>query len=292
MMGTLYSLVGRNIKVFGRDRMQVFFSFLSVIIVIALYGVFLQKMQIDEIEKVASATSEVVTMVNEWLVAGLLSMIAVTTTLGAYGIAVKDIETKANADFLTAPISRVKLQLSYVIHAFFIGLAFTIIGFIVSEIFIVATGGQLLDLMSLLKVIGILILSVVLASTFNMLLVLFVRSQNAFSTLSTIVGTVLGFLCGVYVPFGVLPGFAQNIIMYFPISHTTVLLREVFMQNSLQDVFQGAPIDMLEAYKLNYGIVYEMNGQVLSSLSSIMIIVGTTIVLTVITMLMYKLKNK
>ena len=56
-------------------------------------------MQVDAIEQLTEATPELITMVNEWLVAGLLSMIAVSTTLGAYGIAVKDQESKVQADF-------------------------------------------------------------------------------------------------------------------------------------------------------------------------------------------------
>ncbi|MEG0385713.1 MAG: ABC transporter permease, partial [Solibacillus sp.] len=129
-MEALISLVSRNNKMFRRDKTQVFFSLLSVIIVIALYGMFLQKMQVDAIEQVTKATPETITMVNEWLVAGLLSMIAVTTTLGAFGIAIQDLESKSAADFLTAPISRAKIQLSYVLNAFFIGFIFSFIAFI------------------------------------------------------------------------------------------------------------------------------------------------------------------
>lgn len=291
-MESLWSLTVRNHKVFRRDRTQVFFSLLSVIIVVVLYAVFLQKMQIDAIEQVAKATPEMVAMVNEWLVAGLLSMIAVTTTLGAFGIAVQDMESKAAADFLTAPVSRAKIQFSYLLNAFGIGLAFSFIALIGCEIFIVATGGNWLPLGDLMKVSGLLILSVLLASTFNMFLVLFVRSQNAFSTLSTIVGTLLGFLCGVYVPIGVLPGFAQNLIMYFPISHMTLLLRDAFMHNSVQAVFSGVPSSYKEDYLVNYGVVYEMNGHVLTPAASLLVILGTIFILTTSSILIFKKKNQ
>lgn len=291
-MATLLSLVSRNNKMFRRDKAQVFFSLLSIIIVIALYGIFLQKMQVDAIEQVTKATPETITMVNEWLVAGLLSMMAVTSTLGAFGIAIQDLESKSAADFLTAPISRAKIQASYVLNAFFIGFFFSFIAFIACEVFIVATGGQLLNGTEMMKVIGLLILSVLLASTLNMFLVLFVHSQNAYSTLTTIVGTLIGFLCGVYVPFGVLPSFAQNLIMYFPISHTTVLLREAFMQNSIQTVFAGAPNKLVEEYKINFGVVYEMNGNLLASSTSLLIIVGTTMILAALSILLFKKRNK
>lgn len=291
-MESFISLVIRNNKVFRRDKTQVFFSMLSIVIVIALYAVFLQKMQIDAIEQVTEASSETIAMVNAWLVAGLLSMIGVTTTLGAFSIAVQDMESKAAADFLTAPISRAKIQMSYVVNAFIIGLAFSLLGLVACEIFIVTTGGELLSAAALVKVIGILIMTVLLASAFNMLLVLLVRTVNAFSTLSTIVGTAIGFLCGLYVPMGVLPTFAQNLVMYFPLSHSAVLLRNAFMTDSINSVFAGAPVEMIEEYKLMYGVLYEMNGTILSQSASVFIMVGSAVVFTVLAIIIFKQKNK
>jgi len=286
----LISLVLRNNKIFRRDKTQVFFSLLSVIIVIVLYAVFLQKMQVDAIEQLTEATPELITMVNEWLVAGLLSMIAVSTTLGAYGIAVKDQESKVQADFLTAPLSRATIQLSYVLNAFIIGCIFSFIALLGCEIFIVTTGGKLLSFGDFIQVLSILFLSVLLASVFNLFLSLFVSTQNAFSTLGTIVGTLLGFLCGVYVPLGALPSFAQLIIMYFPISHTTLLLRNAFMESSIANVFDGVPVSYVEDYKMNYGIVYELNGHILSSTTSLIVIVCTIVVLSLASMILFKRK--
>ncbi|MGA3675115.1 ABC transporter permease [Lysinibacillus agricola] len=291
-MEALSSLVQRNSKVFRRDKTQVFFSLLSVLIVLVLYAVFLQKMQVDAIEQMTEATPELVTMVNEWLVAGLLSMIAVSTTLAAYGVAVKDLESKAQADFLTAPISRATIQLSYVINALIIGCIFSFIALIGCEMFIVATGGELLSFRNFVNVVGILFLSVLLASVFNLFLVLFVNTQNSFSTLGTIVGTAIGFLCGVYVPVGALPTFAQNLIMYFPISHTTLLLRNAFMESSISKVFEGAPTSQIDEYKKVYGIVYDLHGNILSTSTSIIIIIVSILVLAILSIIIFKKKNK
>lgn len=291
-MEAFISLVQRNNKVFRRDKTQVFYSLLSVIIVIVLYAVFLQKMQVDAIEQMTEATPELITMVNEWLVAGLLSMIAVSTTLAAYGIAVKDLESKAQADFLTAPISRATIQFSYVFNAFIIGCIFSFIALIGCEIFIVSTGGELLSIGDFVHVVGLLFLSVLLASVFNLFLVLFATTQNSFSTLSTIVGTALGFLCGVYVPIGALPSFAQNLIMYFPISHTTLLLRNAFMESSITKVFEGIPASNVEEYKEMYGIVYDLHGNILSTSTSVIIILATILILAILSIILFKKKNK
>ena len=291
-MNGLFNLVIRNNKVFYRDKTLVFITLLSIFIVIMLYALFLQKMQVDAIEQMTKATPEIITMVNEWLVAGLLSMIAVTTTLAAFSIMIQDIEMKVTADFLTAPISRSTIQFSYVLNAFVIGLVFSFIALIGCEIYLVSAGGKWLSFEALLKVVGILVLSVLLASMFNLFLIQFVKSQSAFSTLSTIVGTLLGFLCGVYVPLGVVPTFAQNIIMYFPISHTTVLLRDAMMHDSLQTVFSNSPSTQIDSYKLNYGVMYEINGHVISNSTSIIFIIATTFVLAIVSIAIFKHRNQ
>lgn len=249
-------------------------------------------MQVDAIKQVIDASPDAITMVNEWVVAGMLSMISVTSTLAAFGLSIQDRETKVAADFLTAPISRAKIQFSYVINAFIIGLAFSFVALIISEIFIVATGGSLLSLEAALKVIGLLILTVLLASAMNMLFVLFTNTLSAFSTLSTIIGTLIGFLAGVYVPIGALPTFAQNLIMVFPISHSSLLLRDAFMADSLNKVFAGVPVEYIEQYKITFGIMYEMNGSILPTSTSLAVILGSIIIFTIVSVIIFKKKNK
>ncbi|PEC86559.1 transporter [Bacillus cereus] len=291
-MKSLFYLISRNNKIYRRDRTLLLLSLLSVFIVILLYAVFLQQTQIDAIKKVVDLTTASKAMVNEWMVAGLLSITAVTTTLGAFGIMVKDKESKKAFDFLTAPLSRATIQLSYVVNSFVIGLFFSLLALVGCEIFLVLTGSEVLSGMEMLKVIGIIILSVALSSSINLFLVLFINTQNAFSTLSTVVGTAIGFLCGVYVPIGGVPNFVQNIIMYFPISHTAVLLRDIFMKDSIQTVFKQATPEQILEYKTHYGIVYELNDKLVSTAYSLWMIIITMVVFTVVSIMIFKRQNK
>lgn len=272
--------------------MTVFFSLLSVFIVILLYALFLKKMQIDWIRQTSELTPTLEAMVNEWFTAGLLSMLAISTTLGAFGMAIQDLESKAMGDFLVAPISRATIHMSYVVNAFLVGCFFTFSALAMCEIYIVLSGGELLSFFSLLKVSAVILLSLLLASVMNAFFVLFIHSQSAFAALSTIVGTLLGFLCGVYVPIGMLPSFAQKIIMYFPSSHTTVLLRNAFMEHSLEKVFKNAPPEMIESYKLLYGITYKINDYTVSTFMSYTIILSSTILLSLLTIALFTHKHK
>ncbi|MBK3494701.1 ABC transporter permease [Viridibacillus sp. YIM B01967] len=291
-MKSLFHLVSRNNKIYRRDRTLVFLSLLSVFIVIILYAVFLQQTQVDAIQEMIGKSKAVKNMVNEWMIAGLLSITAVTTTLGAFGIMIQDKESKKTHDFLTTPLSRATIQLSYVINAFVIGLFFSLLAFVGCELFLVLSGSEILSGIVILKVIGIIILSVALSSSINLFLALFIKTQSAASTLNTIVGTVIGFLCGVYVPIGSVPNFVQNIIMYFPISHTAVLLRDAFMTDSIQTVFKNATPEQILEYKKQFGIVYEMNDKLVSTTNHLWIIIITTIVFTVVSIMIFKKQNK
>lgn len=287
----LWSLVSRNNKVFLRNKILVFFSLLSVLILIGVYAIFLQKLQVDSINQYVPVTPTIEVMVSEWMVAGLLSIIAMTTTLATFGIYIKDKESKITADFLVTEASRFKIQLSYVISSFIVGIIMTFIGLVCCEIFIVFIGGEFLSAIMMMKVFGILILAVLMSSMINLFIVLFVNTETAFSTVNTIIGTVLGFLCGIYVPMVALPNSVQTVIHFFPVSHITVLLRNAFMTESLEKVFAGNN-EFAESYMLNYGIVYKIGDSIISGATSIIFIAGTILLLGLLSAIVFFKKHK
>lgn len=286
----IFSLVLRNNKLFLRNKTQVFLSLLTVIIVIGLYVIFLQKTQLDAIESVVPLTSEIKVMVNEWMISGLISIIPVTTTLGVFSLYVRDLETKVNADFLTTTLSRPSIQFSYCISSFFIGFILTIVAFICCQIFLVATGGTWLSWLETIRVIGIILISVLLSSVLNLFIILFISTQAAFATVNTIIGTVIGFLCGIYVPMGLLPSSVQTIIHYFPISHTTLLLRQILMNDSIEQVFPTK--EAATDYMLYYGVQYEMGGTIIAPWMSLLFIIGTIVIIGIVAAVLFAKKNK
>lgn len=284
------SLVWRNNKIFLRDKTNVFLSLLSVIIVIGLYVLFLQKLQLDFIEAVVPLTTEMKVMVNEWMISGVISITAVTTTLSVFGLYINDVESKINADFLTTTLSRPSIQFSYCISSVLIAFIFSMIAFICCQAVLVVTGGTWLSWAETLQVIGLILLSVLLSSVINLLIVSFIRTQTAFATANTIIGTLIGFLCGVYVPIGVLPGFVQSSIHFFPISHTTLLFRQIIMGDSIEAVFPAT--EAASEYMLMYGIQYEIGDTIIEPWMSLIFIMGTIIVIGTIAAIIFVRKNK
>jgi len=277
-MTGMQNLIKRNLWVFFRDRSAVFFSFLSVIIIIALYALFLADTQVKSLVSMVGDIDGIRFLVDSWIMGGLLAVNTVTVSLGALAVMVQDQENKAMRDFMTAPIRRTTIVLSYIISAIIIGVVITVVGLVVMEIYIVIAGGEMLSMAAMAKTMGVLLLCVINSTAILFFITSFVRSSTAFSTVSTITGTMIGFLAGIYVPIGVLPQGVQYVIEIFPTSHGAVMLRQLFMEAPLAKVFENAPPEVLEEYNKVFGVQFYVDGEPLSNQLMILYLSVVTIV--------------
>ena len=81
-MNVLYQLVLRNTRLYLRDKAAVFFSFLSVIIIIFMYVLFLGKMQENNLSEAYSNIEGIDWLVSSWIMAGNLTVSTVTVQIG------------------------------------------------------------------------------------------------------------------------------------------------------------------------------------------------------------------
>src|SRR5665647_230272 len=243
-MTVITNLISRNLKLYFRDRTSVFFSLLGVLIIIGLYVLFLGNLIVKNLEGFVTIGARFT--VDSWIMAGVLAVTTVTTTMGAYGAMVEDRSKKISRDFSSAPVKRSQLAAGYILSSFIIGMVMTVAALIIAEIYIVAYGGKLLPLIPLLKILGLIILSVLANSSFLFLIVSFFRTTNAFATASTILGTLIGFIAGICVQIGILPVALQTLIKIFPISHVGLLMRQVMMEAPMSLEFAGAPADVVD----------------------------------------------
>ncbi|NLW27758.1 ABC transporter permease [Acetivibrio saccincola] len=266
----LKAMVIRNLKLYFRDKAAVFFSLLGVLIIILLYVLFLGKMIAQTAEGFSDAVARFFT--DSWVMAGVIASATMTTCLGGFGIMVEDKAKNISKDFESSPIPRSKLVLAYIISSVVIGLIMSVFTFLLGELYIVMLGGEFLSLHGLLKALGIIVLSVGASSAIVFLLVTFIKSMNAFSNLSILIGTLIGFLTGVYVPIGNLPVFIQNVIKIFPISHGAAALRQVMVQEAIS--LEHIPADI----KAFMGIEFEVGGNIMPFWLYLAILFGTLVV--------------
>lgn len=254
----ILSLVKRNLKVYFRDRASVFFSLLSVFIILGVYTLFLGRSLTIYTEHMVGENARF--LMGSWIMAGVVAVTTITTANAAFGVMVEDEALKRLRDFKVSPIKRSHLVISYVFSAMIIGFMMSLLTFVIAEVYLYFDGGSFLGFLSILKVLLVILLSVFSGSALVFLISVFIKSQNAFATASSIIGTLIGFITGIYIPIGNLPTAVQTVIKIFPTSHSGVLIRQIMMEKAL-------PIDLLpEDFKIFIGLNFEVDGQFLSEI--------------------------
>lgn len=278
----------RNVLLYFRDKAAVFFSLLAVIILIALYVLFLGDLTAKGLPDFPSKKQ----LLTSWFIAGILAVASMSTTLASFGILVEDRANKRNMDFYASPISRAKLLGGYILSALFIGFFMCTFIFIVADIFLLLSGEALLAFDKTIMLVGAILLSVGSSGSMVLLMVSFFKTSNAFAAASTVVGTLLGFLAGIYIPIGTLPDYLQTIIKLFPVSHSAALFRQILMEVSLVDAFSNAPLALKETFLFDMGVNYKISGVKVTKLFSVYYLIGTTILFFVLSLLVISRKRK
>lgn len=264
----------RNLKLYFRDKSSVFFSLMAVFVILALYIFFLGDVWADTYD-FADGIKEVL---NNWVMAGILAVTGVTTTTGMLETMVKDRCDKIQKDFYVAPVKKSALAAGYFISANVVGNIMTFIAFILAEIYIVVEGGSLLSPKYMLAVVAFILYSNLMNTSIVLFMVSLFKSRNAYATASTIIGTLIGFLTGIYIPIGSFPNGVQWVIKCFPISHSAVVFRQIMMHDSMATVFEGAPQDVISATKESLGVIYSYGDYEMGTTGNMLVVLITAIV--------------
>jgi len=270
----MFNFAVRNLMIFFRQKSAVFFSLLGVFVIIGLYVLFLGNVWIDYIPK---GLSESENLMKNWIIAGIVSVASITTTMGAFGIMVEDRVQKNSKDFYSAPIKRSKIVGGYILSAFIVGIIMSSITFVIGEIYIAVSGGTILSSVSMLKFFGVMIISVMSSSSMVFFLVSFFSSTSAFTTASTILGTLIGFLTGIYLPIGTLPEAEQWIVKLFPVSHSGALMRQIMLEESVAVSFAGVPESYVSGFKKMMGVTYSYGEYTATATVHITVLIGVAL---------------
>jgi multidrug/hemolysin transport system permease protein len=281
-------LLKRNLLIFFRDRSSVFFSLLSVFVIIGLYILFLGDMLVKGMGDMQGARF----LMDSWIMAGLLGVTPITTSLGAMSSIIVDKKYGMYKDFAVSPLKRNTITGGYVISGFCISLILTLITFILAELYIVMYGGEFLTIEAALKILGLILFTTAFSSIMMFYLVSWFKSVRAYSAASTITGTLIGFLTGIYIPIGSLPKAVQAAIKLFPPSHAAVLFRKIMMEQAENITFAGAPAQILEGFRLEMGVAFKVGDTILSSYASFIYVLFFAVLFSVLSILKFAKKEK
>ncbi len=268
-------LVKRNILVYSRDRANVFFSLLSMIIIIVLMSFFLGNMNSDYIlsllgeyggpRDIARDTINARNLVIQWSAAGIILVNSVSITLAMVGNMVDDQDLKKTPSLFVSPLNRGVFVMAYITAAFIVGIIMCTLTLIISQIIIVLLGGTILSLTQIIKTLLLIIINVFTFACLGLFMCVFVHSRSAFAGLSTIVGTVVGFLAAIYLPLGALPIGVQKALKCLPLLHGSSLIREVFTKSAIESTFTNCPQQLIAEYSSYMGISINWNGELISN---------------------------
>lgn len=225
----MLALLKRNFILYFRNRSGVFFSLLGALISFLLYIIFLQKNLTDAWTQLPDNTK----LLNNWLMGGTLAVTGITTSFTALTQMVQDRENQVDQDLFLTDLGSWGLQVSYLISSIIISFVMQVFMFAVMSLYFRES-----PVISYLPEITlIMLLSSLLSSVVNILLIYRFQSVDSLGKLATIVGTASGFLVGTYVPIGVLPDFAQIIMKCTPATYIASLYRQILMKEPLETAF-------------------------------------------------------
>ena len=253
----MFDFAFRNLELFFKDKTAVLLSFLAEFIVIGLYILFIRKNMITNFSQIKN----IELLMDIWMIAGILGITSVTTTMGAYGIMVDDKAKSIVKDFATLPVRRFSILGGYMCGAVVIGAFMTILLYLLASLYMLHVYQIRLGWGNMGEVYGILFLTVLSNSSLVLFIVSFLKSSNALASCCTILGALIGFLTGIYLPMGNLPEGVQWLVKAFPVSHSVVLFRQILMEPSLSVSFDGVESEAAKTFMEYMGVQYVWQGE-------------------------------
>ena len=254
-MSIVLGIVSRNLRLFFRDRLNVFFSLLSGLILFVLYTLFLARLQVDGLSQtLPNATeSQIAAFVDSWMVSGIVLLTTVTSGIGALSTLVDDRATRRFADFLVAPIRRTHLVLGYLVSSVIVAVIMSGVILAVTVVYLGLVRGVWLSPSAVLVSIAAMVLCCCAFTALAAFGASFLRTSGAYSAFATVLGTILGAVAGAYIPVGSLPNGVASTINALPFAQGAMLLRRPFTADALRSVTAGdaAASDSLRGF---YGI--------------------------------------
>ena len=263
-MREIYYLLKRNILLYLRDRVSVFFSILSMLIVLALMVIFLGNMNIENVvdalaesgglRDTAADEKNAAYLIQMWTLAGILIVNAVTITLTVMGTMVQDEVKNRLASFYMAPVKRIKITLGYILSSWIVGIGMCILTLIVGELYMVFCGHPLLCAADCLKLCGMIVLNTFIYASLSYFMALFIHSESAWSGIMTIIGTLVGFVGAIYLPMSMLPEGVSRVLKCLPVLHGAAMMRMVCTKDAIDQTFAGLPEIAGDTFREQMGV--------------------------------------
>jgi multidrug/hemolysin transport system permease protein len=219
-------------RLYSRDKSAVFFSFLSSLILIALYFLFIARIYAESMDTVSALSENAKSfMIYSQMMMGVLAINAISVTLGVFSTVAKDFESGRIDSFLLTPAKPRELLLGYFSGAVIVAFALNLFMWIISAVLIGVLTGYWVGAAASLHIAAILIAASFISCAIMLMLTAIVKSSVALNVISGILGTFLGFLCGIYMPYSNLGKGAETAGSVLPVTHIAIWLKRTVLEN-------------------------------------------------------------
>jgi multidrug/hemolysin transport system permease protein len=229
------ALAKRNSIVFLRSGPTLFFSFLSSIIIVGLYILFIANTYAVSLSSILQE-NEASFLVYVQMLAGVMIINSLSLAVGSYSVIAADFETRKVDSFLLAQAKPSELIASYFIQAFMVSFLLNLFSWVAALTLIGGLTGFWISFAAILQSVPVLAFASFVSCSILLLFTALVKSSSAISVMNGVSGTIFGFLCGIYMPFSLLGKPVEKIGSALPFTHMAVWLKSVALNDAMKTI--------------------------------------------------------
>ncbi len=252
-MFEITALTKRHMLRFLRDRSAVFTSLLSVLILLTLYFLFIGRSYISDPSMDAFTDGFKTYLVVGVLMGGVLVVNTLSLSLGMMGNIVLDLEQDRLDAFLVTPVKRYKIIVSYFLAAILVSAVLTLVMWGLTILYVGIFAGYWYAFRTIVVTSLLVVFFTFISCSFMILLTTVLKSVNAYGTLAGVLGTLVGFIAGIYMPLYVLGTAMTQVSSLLPFTHMTILLRGVLLEHPYELLNTMLPPEAVASIQLFYG---------------------------------------
>ncbi|WP_298076727.1 ABC transporter permease [uncultured Abiotrophia sp.] len=277
----------RCLRLYFIQKSRVFFSLLGALITFLLYLAFLK----DNMASSWPQLPGVNTFLDYWLLGGILAIVGATTSAAGLSQMVADKEKGVLADFLLTDLSYNQMQFGYFLASALISLIMQVLALGLLFAYYALTASMTLSGLQLLQLLGAMVLSALVWTSFNVLLFGFVRRVTSFGHVMLLLSTSLGFFAGVYLPLGILPQVSRWVIQVTPAPYFSSLFRHILLAPTQEAMTQQVPDFMLQQILRHTGVGLDL-GFLTSASQEVLILLGFGLLFLILMPILGKFSRK
>ena len=296
-MKTLFALINRNRKLFFRDKGMLLSSLITPIILIVLYGTFLQNVYKQSFE---SALPEFMSISEELingtvagqLAAALLAVSCVTVTFCVNLTMIQDRANGSRKDLNVAPVKKPMIYMGYFFSTVLNSLMVNILALAICLAYIKKMGWFLTA-----GDVGLMVLDIIVLVLFGTVLSSIVcyplKTQGQMSAVGTIVSAGYGFICGAYMPISNFSEGLQTGMSYLPSTYGTSMLKNHMLRGIFEEMKDsGFPDEVVTGIADSLDCNPVFRGHTVTTTEMLMVMAGSVVLFGLIYLLVTTLPEK